>query len=153
VVSWTRAQDAYARAWVAGTSRDSIRDRIATIAGSRRFGVPQRGGDRYYYIDADASFSRRSLVEESADGTRRTLLHADSLPGGTTARLITFSVSPDGRWLAWGTGQGGSSWFTLRIRDLRTGRDVPDSLRGLNGSRTTISWLRGGSLDRTWQFA
>jgi prolyl oligopeptidase len=32
VASWTRAQDAYARAWVAGASRDSIRERIATIA-------------------------------------------------------------------------------------------------------------------------
>jgi prolyl oligopeptidase len=144
VVTWARAQDAYARAWVAGASRDSVRARIATIAGSRRFGVPQRGGDRYYYLEADASFSRRSLVEERADEQRRILLHEDSLPGGSTSRLLTAVPSPDGRWLAWGVGRGGSSWLTLRIRDLRTGRDLPDTLVGLNGSRTAIAWLPSG---------
>lgn len=145
VVAWTRAHDSHARAWTAGAVRDSVRARIATIAGSRRFGVPQRGGDRYYYLDGDASFARRSLVEETADGSRRIILHEDSLPGGPTARLLSAAPSPDGRWLAWGVGVNGSSWQVLRIRDLRSGRDLADTLTGLNGARTALAWLPDGS--------
>jgi prolyl oligopeptidase len=146
VTTWARAQDQFARGYAAmAPSRDSIRARIAAIASSRRFGIPLRGGSRYYYLDADASFSRRRLIEENSDGARRVLLHEDSLPGGPEARLQLTVPSPDGRWLAWGVSQRGSSWQTIRIRDLTTGRELADTLTGLNGGRTVIAWSPDGA--------
>lgn len=145
VRDWLRGQDTHARAWAAAVpERARFRRDIATIASSRRFGAPLRAGGRYYYVEADGSFSRRRLIEDDGRGARRIVLHEDSLPGGATARLGGFVPSPDGRRLAWGLTQGGSAWTTVRFRDLATGRDLSDTLTGQNGTRTGLVWARNG---------
>lgn len=142
---WARAEDRYTRRLLGGPARDSLRARIAAIAGGRRYGVPVRGGSRYYYVDADASFSRSRLIETDAGGKSRIVLHEDSLPGSGATRLARVAPSPDGRWLAWGTSTSGSSWLVLRVRDLHRSRDLGDSLTGLHSARSTLVWLPDGS--------
>ena len=44
--------------------------------------------------------------------------------------LGAFSVSPDGRLLAYSTDFAGSERFTLRVRDLVTGQTAPDEIPG-----------------------
>jgi len=146
VTRWIRAQDTWAREWAdADPDRDRLRTRVATVAGSRRFGAPVPAGGSYLYFEADASFVRRSLIQDDGAGGRRILIHEDSLPGSGAARLVNFFPSRDGRWLAWGVSQSGSSWITLRVRDLRTGLDLADTLTGMNGGRTSLAWSGDGA--------
>ena len=52
-------------------------------------------------------------------------------------RLGGAQVSPSQRWLAYAVDSDGSERYTLRIRDLDSGADLPDEIRGVSGS---LAW-------------
>ena len=59
--------------------------------------------------------------------------------------LSAFDVSNDGRLLAWSSDIDGSEKYTLRVRDLDAGRDLPDEIPGTTWGGTAWSsndeWL------------
>ena len=62
---------------------------------------------------------------------RRSCSTGTSWPGdGQFFSLGAFSVSPDGRLLAYSTDFAGSERFTLRVRDLVSGETAPDEIPG-----------------------
>ena len=72
--------------------------------------------------------------------------------------LGAFDVSNDGNLLAWSSDHDGSEHFTLRIRDTRTGTDlpdvIPDTAWGGTAWSTTDEWLLYVKPDeqmRPWQ--
>src|SRR5690606_10647095 len=66
----------------------------------------------------------------------------DVRPDGTVS-LGSFTLSPDGRWLAYALSDGGSDWKTWRVRGVRDGRDGPERLQGIKFSGA--SWARDAS--------
>jgi prolyl oligopeptidase len=58
-------------------------------------------------------------------------------PDGTVA-LTLESYSPNGRYLAYGLSRGGSDKQEVRIRDLQTGKDLPETLHWCRF--TSIAW-------------
>ncbi len=77
----------------------------------RYFRVPRAGGDQQIILDGD----------EEAGG--RSFFHL----GGV-------DHSPDHSRLLWGFDDKGSEYFTLRVRDIATGGDLPDMVAGTAGS-------------------
>jgi oligopeptidase B len=57
--------------------------------------------------------------------------------------LGTFEVSPDHNLLAYATDTEGDEIYTLRIRDLRTGTDLPDAIEE---SSPGVAWSADGSV-------
>jgi len=60
--------------------------------------------------------------------------------------LSAFDVSPNEELLAWSSDTDGSEKFTLRVRDISSGRDLPDSVEGTTWGGT--AWSR----DCEWLF-
>ena len=52
--------------------------------------------------------------------------------------LLDYQPSPDGKYLCYGLSQGGSDWEELHVRDLKTGKDFPDTVHWVKYSG--ISW-------------
>ncbi len=51
-----------------------------------------------------------------------------------------FAVSPDGRWLSYTTAPGGADVGQTRVRELATGRLLPDTVEGALG----VCWTFDG---------
>ena len=51
-------------------------------------------------------------------------------------RLGSMALSPDGHLLAYATDHSGDERYTVRVRDLRSGRDLPDRICNAGGSLT-----------------
>lgn len=147
VRTWARRHDAYARAYIAeNPDRDQIRDRIAAAADHRRYLAPMRRGGRYFFVRANATFTRVAVVvREELEGGDRVLVHPDEDGlGGVVDRSLW--PSPDGRLLAFGTSGPASRWLKIRVRDVSSARDLPDRLEGLLGRRiSNVSWNPDGS--------
>jgi oligopeptidase B len=113
--------------------------------------VPARKGGWWYYsrtVEGKqyALHCRRAVRPEdtgppgTGDGGRldggpldgeEVLLDGNKLAGdGQFFSLGAFSVSPDGRLLAYSTDFAGSERFTLRVKDLASGETAPDEIPG-----------------------
>jgi prolyl oligopeptidase len=83
-------------------------------------------------------------VRDGMRGSDRLLIDPDILASADShVSLDYFQVSPDGRYVAYGTSPAGSENSTLRIMETATGAILPDTLdRAQNGSP---SWLPDSS--------
>ncbi|MCH4208859.1 S9 family peptidase [Bifidobacterium sp.] len=68
-------------------------------------------------------------------------------------RLGGLDLSRDGRWLLYGVDTAGDERYDFRIRDLRTGTELPEVLHGIGGACFTpdAQWVFYVALDEAWR--
>lgn len=124
--------------------RESIRQRLTQLWNYEKFGVPTRRGDRYFYTYNDGLKNQpQLLVQQGLSGEPRVLLDPNMLSADGTVALSGATLTKDGRLLAYGTSSGGSDWQEWRVRDVASGRDLPDHIRWVKFS--SAEWTRDGS--------
>ena len=91
--------------------------------------VPYREGDYYYYsrTEAGKQYQIRCRKKASLDAPEQVLLDINELATGQIFMgVFAYTVSPDGNLLAYSTDNTGFRQFVLHVKDLRTGRVLPD---------------------------
>jgi oligopeptidase B len=90
--------------------------------------VPSPDGPQAYYVRYREGGQHPILCRQPRDGGAETvLLDGDALAAGKAYfQLGGTGHSPDHRLLAWSVDEKGSEYYELRIRDIGTGRDLPD---------------------------
>ena len=142
--AWVGAQNQVTRAWLDKLPQAAPVRRIVTeLYDVERIGVPFKRGGRYFWTRNDGLQPQAVLYTASApDATPVVALDPNSLSADGTVALTGTVPSPDGRLLAYGTAGGGSDWQTWRVRDLASGRDLPDRIEWVKFSRAT--WTPDG---------
>jgi len=138
--AWVAAENCVTFAWLGGIpERDSIRRRLTQLWNYERYGVPGREGGRYVWSKNDGLQNQSVLYWQRVLTDEPTvLLDPNTLSTDGTVALGDWDLSDDGRLFAYATGSGGSDWREVRIREVGTGRDLPDHLRWIKFSG--ISW-------------
>jgi len=109
--------------------------------------VPQRRGDYLYWSEFEEGAQYRKHYRkpvgapEDAEGTL-ILDETELAEGHEYFRLGTFSVSKNGRYLAFSTDTNGSERYAARIKDLETGELVADEIPA---TRTGLTWVANDS--------
>jgi oligopeptidase B len=105
--------------------------------------VPQKDGDWDYWWDyRPGAQYRRWLRRRAGGGDEAVILDETSeAEGKEYFRLGALQASPDGRLLAWSADSSGAERFTLRIRDLMTGKDIETVSDVVNGA---VVWSGDG---------
>ncbi len=107
--------------------REQIRQRLTTLWNFPKmpYLVHERG--RYFQLRNNGLQNQNVLyVADALDAEPRILLDPNTLSADGTVALVNWSASPNGRWLAYATSASGSDWMTWRVRDIDSGRDLPD---------------------------
>jgi len=108
--------------------------------------VPQKDGDFLYWIEFEegAEYKKwwRRPVGTAEDGSADQLIldEVALAEGKEYFRLGAFSVSADGRLLAYAVDDNGSERYTARIKDLETGELLPDEIPG---TLSALVWVAG----------
>jgi len=92
--------------------------------------VPYKEGDYFYYSRWEAGKQYPILGRKpgSVSGAEQIILDVNELAKGEKfMSLGTFEVSDDGNLLAYSTDNTGFRQYRMRVRDLRTGKDLPDT--------------------------
>jgi prolyl oligopeptidase len=71
------------------------------------------------------------------------LIDPNGFSEDATIALAGLSISPDGRYAAYSTSDGGTDWNTWHVRDIATGEDLDDSVAYTKF--TGASWLPNGT--------
>ncbi|MEM6732524.1 MAG: S9 family peptidase, partial [Myxococcota bacterium] len=142
---WVEAQNEVTFAHL-GTlpTRELLRERIAEHWNYTRYGIPFERNGRYFFSKNDGLQNQSVLYwSESLSGEPRVLLDPNTLSEDGTVALSRYSVSNNGKLLAYGLSASGSDWITWHVRNIDTGEDLPDTLEWSKFSGA--SWLEDDS--------
>ncbi|NJC58702.1 S9 family peptidase [Brevibacterium marinum] len=151
---WTEAQTSQLE-----PLRESIFTEIRTRIKETDMSVPTRRGNYWYFsrtkAGLDYGISVRVPIADAEDWTPPEV-GEEPLPGEEVVfdsnvaaegqeffSLGTFSLTDDGRYLLVGIDTSGDERYTLRLRDLSRGEDLPDTVEGT---------FAGASIDPTGRF-
>jgi len=95
--------------------------------------VPQKDGDWLYWTDHETGGEYRRWWRKPVSGGEATLILDEPALAKDKEyfRLGGFSVSNNGRWLAYAYDDNGSERFLLKVKDLETGEHLPDEIPGM----------------------
>ena len=124
--------------------REAIKQRLTHLWNFERFSAPKKEGGQYFFQRNDGLQNQSVLYTmKKLSDTPRLLLDPNTLSSDGTVALAGIAVSPDGKYLAYGTAASGSDWNEWKVRDVATGKDLPDHLKWVKFSEA--SWRRDGS--------
>ena len=109
---------------------EAINKHLTELWNFERFGLPYKEGGRYFFSKNDGLqnqsviYTTTSLEEEAT-----VLLDPNKLSEDGTVSLGNYSVSPDGKYMAYSLSKSGSDWVEWKVRDIATGKDLSDHLK------------------------
>ncbi len=123
--------------------RGAIHNRLEKLWNYERFSVPEQQGGRYFYQHNNGLQNQNVLlVAESLNAEPRLLLDPNTLSSDGTVALAGTAISDDGKRMAYGTAASGSDWMEWHVRDVDTGKDLPDLIKWVKFSGA--SWTKDG---------
>jgi len=119
--------------------REHFLRRITQLWDYPKASLPVREGGRYFY-SKNSGLERQSPVymRTSLAGPATLVLDPNVLSPDGSVSLAQWTPSRNGRLLAYGLSEGGADWQTLHVRDIDSGKDLPDEIRWMRFSG--ISW-------------
>jgi prolyl oligopeptidase len=123
--------------------RGAIRERLTKLWNYERFTVPGQEGGRYFYEHNNGLQNQNVLlVADALNAEPRVLLDPNTLSSDGTVALSGRAITDDGKLIAYGTAASGSDWQEWHVRDVDTGKDLPDVIKWVKFSGA--SWTKDG---------
>lgn len=143
--AWVQAENKVTFDFLDGIpEREAIRERLTTLWDFETFGTPYKQGERYFYSRNDGLQNQSVLYwAEALDAAPRLLLDPNTLSEDGTIALGDYSISKDGKHLAYGLQKAGSDWAQWQVRNIDTGKDLEDRLEWVKFSEAT--WDKAGT--------
>ena len=144
-LEWIRQQNELTQAYLTQVpTREKINKRLTELWDFAKAGAPNKRGG-YYFQERNSGLQNQSVlfVKSSLTAEPRVLLDPNTLSEDGTVALTSYSISKDGRRLAYATSASGSDWLTWHIRDVETGADLPEKIEWSKFSGA--AWLPDGS--------
>jgi len=154
LAAWVAAENAVAEPFLAAIpARETLKRRLTELWNYDQYGygwldeksrMPVKKGSRYFFVEKRGSENQGILYwSASLDAAPNVLVDPNKLSDDATASLADYSISPDGRYVAHAVSDGGTDWDTWRVREVESGRDLPDLIG--DTKFTGVSWLPDAS--------
>ena len=128
--TWVDAENALSGPYLeALPEREALRARLTELWNYERRSPEFKTAGRYFFERNDGIQNQSVLYMVASAGAEPVVaIDPNGFSDDGTIALVRYSVSPDGRLIAYATSDGGSDWTTLHVRDLETGKDLTDTL-------------------------
>ena len=124
-------------------ARRAAEARIMSCSNHPRVSVPfYEGGHWFYYRNTGLQRQAVIVSRETLTGAERIVIDPNQLSPDGSVALSGFDPSPDGRHFTYGQSAGGSDWSTYHVRELATGKQLPDTIEWVKFSE--IAWTEDG---------
>ncbi|WP_425614502.1 prolyl oligopeptidase family serine peptidase [Anatilimnocola sp. NA78] len=152
VQAWVKQQADYAdRTLAAIPGRAKLLERIQQLDAGSPYSIYGftllPSGQLFYFKQLAAENVAKLYVRDGLAGAERVLIDPETFPkaeaGGHYA-LSFYRVSPNGNQLIYGFAASGSEQTTLKVFDLPTGKDLPESIDRIEAEYALPYWLPDG---------
>ncbi len=147
VQQWIADQNKYADKTLSGfPEADKIENRIKELeqTGIEQYS-PKLMKDQLYFMQMTPPQAQAVVAVKSwPEGNAKVLVDPNTM--GNDVAITGFWPSPNGDYLAYATAEGGTEAATIHIRDLKSGKDLSDSLVSAGGGATPagMAWDADG---------
>lgn len=143
VQSWIKAQNDHTDAVLAAMPEGkAMTQRVQQLAitSTTRSSPLLAGGTLFYLQETPPQPQPQLMAQTWPNGQARVLVDVNA-SGGSTA-ITGYWPSPSGRYLAYGTAEGGSELTTVHVLDVQTGKTLSDALPYAGGGTTpeNVAW-------------
>ena len=145
VKQWVDAENTLTRGYLDQIpGRAAIKERLMTLVNYERYSAPDKKGDRYFYSHNTGLQNQAVLFwQEGLNGEPKVLIDPNTLSKDGTVALNGMGITDDGKLMAYATSDAGSDWVTWHVKDITTGKDLPDVVEWSKFSGA--SWTKDGS--------
>jgi prolyl oligopeptidase len=136
--TWVEAEAAMTRSYLdAIPQRAVIRAHLQSIVNYERYSAPFHMRDQYFYFYNTGLQNQAVLYTATGlSGAARVLIDPNTLSADGSTTISGESPSWNAKLLAYATQNSGSDWQTWHVRDIASGKDLPD----------TLEWSKFGSV-------
>jgi len=144
VKAWVEAQNKVTFAYLDKIPyREKLRTRLTELYNYPRISAPFRRGDTYFFTKNDGLQNQSVYyIQKGVNGKPEVFLDPNTFSADGTSVLSAFSLSKDGKYLAYGISTGGSDWVTLSLMEVDSRKKLTDEIRWLKASG--VSWQGDG---------
>lgn len=120
--------------------RKTVRAQLGKLLEIGSLGTPTPRKGKYFFTRREGTQNQPILyVRDGLDGKERVLIDPNALAKDGTVALDWWFPSRDGSLIAFGLSKDGSEQSTLYVRDVGTGKDLPDVIERARYS--SVAWL------------
>ncbi|HSE31058.1 MAG TPA: prolyl oligopeptidase family serine peptidase [Pyrinomonadaceae bacterium] len=144
VKSWVDAQNKVTFGYLDKIPyREKLKARLTQLINYPRINAPFRRGDTYFFTKNDGLQNQSVYyIQKGVNGTPEVFLDPNKFSADGTSTLSAFSLSKDGKYVAYGMSTGGSDWVEIHVMEVATRKVLPDHLQWLKASG--VSWQGNG---------
>ena len=123
--------------------RDALKARISELWNYPKVSMPFYEG-RHWFYNRNKGLEKQSVVftRESLTGPETVVIDPNTLWPDGSVQLSSWVPSPNAQHLAYGQSEGGSDWSTVHVRELASGKQLPDVIRWVKFS--SLAWTKDG---------
>jgi prolyl oligopeptidase len=139
--AWIEAQNRVTFAYLDKIPyREKLKARLLQLRDYPRISAPSRRGDTYFFT-RNNGLQNQSVyyIQQGASGTPEVFIDPNKFSADGTSVLRGFSLSKDGKYVAYGIAKGGADWVEIHVMEVATRKLLSDHLK----------WLKGGGV--SWQ--
>jgi prolyl oligopeptidase len=137
-VAWVDKQNALTRSLLDRPDREAVKRRLTELFNYPRLSTPTRRGDRYFYSRNTGLQNQSVLFVREGARPERVLLDPNALSPDGTVALHSTMTTRDGSLLAYTLSRSGSDREEIYVKDVATGKDLPEKL--LWAKFTNLTW-------------
>ena len=162
VADYLRAENAYTEAIMKPTEpfQKKLYDEMLSRIKETDVDVPYKFGDYFYYTRTEAGkqYGIRCRKKGSMDASEEVVLDINDLAKGKAFMSVAaYQVSEDGNLLAYTTDDTGFRQYNLAVKDLQTGKQLPDhaervgSVAWANDNKTIFYTIEDATTKRQYR--
>ena len=142
--AWIEAQNAVTFGYLDKIPyREKLKARLTELYNYPRISAPFRRGDTYFFTKNDGLQNQSVYyIQKGVNGAPEVFLDPNKFSTDGTSVLSAFSLSKDGKYVAYGISTGGSDWVTLSVMEVATRKKLDDEVKWMKASG--VSWAGDG---------
>ncbi len=142
---WVEAENALTASYLEKVPvRSWIQQRLTQLWNYAKVSTPEQVAGGRIFFSRNSGLQNQAVVyvADSATAAPREVLDPNALSPDGSIALLGYEASPRGAYLAYELSRGGSDWVTIHVRDVATGKDLPDTIRWVKFSGA--AWTEDG---------
>lgn len=110
--------------------RSKFRDRITELLNYPRYSAPFRVGE-YYFFSKNNGLQNQSVYYKQLglNGNPEVFLDPNKMSEKGTVSIGLTGISHDDKYIVYSVSSAGSDWSELRVKEVATGKDLPDVIK------------------------